>query len=442
MNDKKILKNIGVSMLMKPVSMVLSLIYVPIILNFLGEEKNGVWVTILQIVSAINYFDIGIGNGLRNKLAESYAKGDEEGSRKFVSNAYIGTAIVSLVFCTIVCGLWVLLDLGTFFKMNLPTENTTIAVVISVMFICFNFVMSLSKTSAYAVQMPGVISVFDVINQVLQIAVSFTISRIMDGSIIVTAFIYGFITVLTNTALYFFLAKKRPFLRPSLKLYDKNYMKPLLTMGSGFFIIQMSTLVLNTTDNLIITKLLGAASVTTYNMPYKVFQMIVQVHAIIIMPMWSAYTAAATNKDMKWIKKTMTKINLLTILFSLGAVVLIFLFEPIAAIWLRKTLSYDKTAILIIAVYVIVQMFSNNLSSFLCGVGRLKESTVICAIGAIMNIPLSIYFAKTLGMGQAGIILGSLCVMSMSIIILPFVTIRWLKQKTIEWQSEKTEVTK
>lgn len=439
MNDKRILKNIGVSMLMKPVSMALSFIYTPIILNFLGEAKNGVWVTILQIVSAINYFDIGIGNGLRNKLAESHALGKHDESKKYVSNAYIGTLFISAIFGVLIIGIWNLLDLGTFFNMTATDSSSNFAVSVSVFFICLNFVLSLSKTSAYAIQKPGIISVADVCNQILQITIAFTVSKLMDGNLVVTAIVYGAVTLVSNTALYFFLTSKRDYLRPSFKLYDKKYMKPLLTVGAGFFIIQMSTLVLNTTDNLIISKLLGSENVTSYNMPYKLFQVIVQVHAIIIMPMWSAYTEAATYKNMAWIKKTMKRINLLTLLFSAGAIVLIFIFEPLAAIWLRKELVYDKTAIMIIAIYVIVQMFSNNYSSFVCGVGRLIESTIICAVGAIANIPLSIYFAKTLGMGQAGIILGSLSVMSLSIIILPFVARNWIKKKEIEWKSEEAK---
>lgn len=421
--------------MMKPISMVLSFIYTPIILAFLGETRNGVWVTILQILSAINYFDIGIGNGLRNKLAESHALGKHDDSKKYVSNAYVGTIIISIVFGVLIIAAWLLLDLTTFFNMNLEGENTDIAVVISVFFICFNFVLSLSKTSAYAIQKPGVISVFDVGNQALQIATAFILSRLIDGSVIVTAIFYGVITVITNVALYFFLTAKRDYLRPSLKLYDKKYMKPLFTLGMGFFIIQISTLILSTTDNLIISGLFGSAKVTSYNIPYKMFQIFVQVHAIIIMPMWSAYTEAATRKDISWIKKTMKKINLLTVVFAIGAVVLIFIFEPLADMWLQKHLDYDRTAIVIIAAYVIVQMFSNNFSAFVCGVGRLKENTIICAIGAIINIPLSVYFAKTLGMGQAGIILGSLCVMSISLIVLPFVTMDWIKKKTIEWKS-------
>ena len=76
MQDKSLKKNISILLLLKPLSMVLSYVYIPIVLNFLGEEKYGVWVTLLSIISWVNYFDIGIGNGVRNKVTECVAAND------------------------------------------------------------------------------------------------------------------------------------------------------------------------------------------------------------------------------------------------------------------------------------------------------------------------------------------------------------------------------
>lgn len=73
----KLASNLGRSMsramVYKGVSMVLSLVYVPIVLNYLGDYKYGVWASILSILSWISYFDLGIGNGLRNRLSEAIA---------------------------------------------------------------------------------------------------------------------------------------------------------------------------------------------------------------------------------------------------------------------------------------------------------------------------------------------------------------------------------
>lgn len=420
-------------MVMKPLSILLSMVYTPIVLAFLGDTKYGVWAIVLNIVSWINYFDIGIGNGLRNRLTESLTKGDEEESRKYVSTAYVGTALISFSFFVLITVIWNLFGLSAFFKLNVSGENTNIVILFSVLFVCVNFVLSLSKTSAYAIQQPGIISVSNVIGQLLQITAVLIIGVVFHESMLAIAVTYGFVSLLDSILVYFLVTRKRNYLRPKLSCFDQRYLKPLLTLGAGFFALQISTLVLNTTDNLLISNLYGSADVTPYSLVYKVFYMAVQIHGIIILPMWSAYTEAASRHDIVWIRKAMRKINLITLVISGGVFIGIFLFEPLAAIWLQKRLEYGTPLIVIVAVYMIVQMVSNNYSSFLCGVGHIKVSTVIAIIGAVMNIPLSILFARNCGMHLSGIILGSLCVMMMSFIVLPIVSYRWLRNKETEW---------
>lgn len=439
MNDKRILKNIGISMIMKPIAALLAIEYTSFILIFLGDSKYAVWQIILNIVSWINYFDIGIGNGLRNRLAESYALGKTEESKKYVSTAYFATGIISVVFCVIICGIWNLFDLSTFFDMNTSGESTNAAVTISVFFVCLNFILALSRTMAYAVQKPGITSVVDVIAQIVQILAVIIITRIINASIMVTAVVYGSVTLISNFCMYFIITYKKYDLKPSFKYIDMKSMKSLMTLGIGFFIIQISILVLNTTDNLLVSRLYGKEVVTPYSLIYKLFYLIVQGHSIIIMPMWSAYTEASAIKNVKWIKDTLKKINIITVLLSAGTIVFIFLFKPIARIWLHKDYDFDNRVIVVMAIFVIAQMFYNNYSSLVCGVGRIKASTILAAISSVVNIPLSIFLAKGLGLGTTGIILGSLAVMVMCICVLPFVARNWIREKEEEWQAEKPQ---
>ena len=424
-------------MVMKPISILLSMVYTPLVLAFLGDTKYGIWAIVLNIVSWINYFDIGIGNGLRNKLTESIALGKEEDSRRYVSTAYVGTAGISLVFCVLITLIWNLFRLSEFFKLDVPDENTNIIIFFSVLFVCINFVLSLGKTSAYAIQQPGIISVANVVGQLLQIAAVLIISALFHESMLAIAVVYGFVSLLDSILVYCFVTRKRKYLRPKVLFFDRAYLKPLLTLGAGFFALQISTLVLNTTDNLLISNLYGSAEVTPYSIVYRVFYMLVQIHGIIILPMWSAYTEAASKKDIVWIRKTMRRINQITLVFSFGAVIGIFLFEPFATVWLHKKLVYGQRLIVIVAIYMIVQMVANNYSSFLCGVGHIKVSTVIAILSAILNIPLSILFAQNCRMHLSGIILGSLSVMMMSFIVLPIVSYHWLAKKEIEWRESE-----
>ena len=78
-------KNILASFLIKGWSAFIVLLMVPATLHCLGEYKNGIWLTISSMLLWIDNMDIGLGNGLRNKIAEYMAQGEYERTRSWCS---------------------------------------------------------------------------------------------------------------------------------------------------------------------------------------------------------------------------------------------------------------------------------------------------------------------------------------------------------------------
>ena len=67
--------------------MILGLMVVKINLKYLGASLYGLWVTIASIVSWMSSGDFGIGNGLRNKLAEAYGNNNINEQYKYIATA-------------------------------------------------------------------------------------------------------------------------------------------------------------------------------------------------------------------------------------------------------------------------------------------------------------------------------------------------------------------
>lgn len=67
-------KNIALSFLLKAVNILIQLLFVPLLLGYLSPVKYGIWITVGSVINWFYFFDIGLGNGLRNKLAEAFAK--------------------------------------------------------------------------------------------------------------------------------------------------------------------------------------------------------------------------------------------------------------------------------------------------------------------------------------------------------------------------------
>ena len=75
--SKKMYKNTVAMIGIRGVSMILTLISAPIMLHHVDRADYGVLLTLTSIVGWVGYMDVGLGNGLRNKLPEFLAKEGE-----------------------------------------------------------------------------------------------------------------------------------------------------------------------------------------------------------------------------------------------------------------------------------------------------------------------------------------------------------------------------
>ena len=103
-------KNIGANFIFKGLSVLISFIYTPIFLAYMGDLRYGVWAIITSISSWLSLSDAGIGNGLKNKLAEKLAREDYNASRGLIITSYlILLRIIGCVFLVFL-GSFLLID--------------------------------------------------------------------------------------------------------------------------------------------------------------------------------------------------------------------------------------------------------------------------------------------------------------------------------------------
>ena len=97
-------KNILIIAVLKGFSIAISLFLVPVTIHYVNPTRYGIWLTLSSIVGWFSFFDIGLGNGLRNKFAEAVASGKPELARTYVSTTYaILTIIIAIVLLLFFC---------------------------------------------------------------------------------------------------------------------------------------------------------------------------------------------------------------------------------------------------------------------------------------------------------------------------------------------------
>jgi len=397
------------SVVYKLLGVAISFIAVPLMIRYLGNERYGIWSTMLSIFSWIVLFDVGIGNGLRNKLTESLAKDDIENAKKYVSTGYIALGAISffLFVVFIVCSQYI--NWQVVFNTNkIDLSELKTAVTLAGSFIIINFWLSLINQIINGLQKTSLVVFNQFLSNLLSLVFVAILYFFFQSSLTLLVLFYGFSLLFSNLLITFFVFKKYDFLFPTLKKFSKDCIKSITLLGAKFFIIQIAAIVIFTTDKILITQLFGPDQVTTYDVVFKLFSIITMAHNIIMSPLWSAYSDAYHREDFAWIRKTIKNQLKLYALFVLGTIVLIFLAKKIIYLWIGNSVQVDNMLIIAMGAFVLVSTWNNLFAYFINATNNLKIQIITSIIAMIINIPLSIFIVKKYNIGTYGIVIGTI----------------------------------
>jgi O-antigen/teichoic acid export membrane protein len=422
-------KNILALTILNGLNVLVNLAIIPLTLGLLDEYKFGVWITLFNVLSWISIFDIGIGNGLRNKYTECIAQNNISDAKKYVSTAYFLVTGISFILMGIFLIPWLLINWSFIFNVsNSLSLELFYLVGITFFATCVQFVLKLITILLVANHEPYISTLINLISNVIIYLTLLYFNKILNGSLVQVGVIFVSIPLVVYSLFSFGLFKNRfKLTAPSIKFFDKRKVKSLFSLGIQFFIIQIAVIVIFSTDSMIITHVLTPKDVTSYNIVFRYFGIVTMAAGIIMTPFWSSYTDAASKNDYKWIKSVINKQIKAMIYVFIILLALILLSRWIIPIWLQKTISLSPILVIGMAGFVMISIWNNIFSFLLNGLSITKVQTYTSIIGILVNIPLSYFLAKVLGNG--GVIIGTVISLSFFAIFGPRNAIKYLKSK-------------
>lgn len=415
-------KNIVASFLIKGVSIITSFILVPLTIHYLNPVNYGIWLTLYSVISWFGLLDIGLGNGLRNKFAEALANNDTQSAKIYVSTAY---AMLSIIMGS-ACVLFLLINQYLDWPHILNVDSGKIFELRKVMavlfgFFCMQLVIKLISSILLADQRTALAGVINTIASVISLLVVFILTKTTSESLLYLATSIGLINIIVPivVSIWFYRTHYKDY-TPSIKYVDFKYAKNLMSVGIMFFLFQSTALIVVATDNIIISRLMGAESVTPYNIALKYLSPITVGFTLISAPLWSAYTEAHTLNDMDWIKRITKKMIKIWVIVFLATIPFVAISGYAYNLWVGREVVVPSLQLTICAaIYVLISSWNQIFGNFINGVSKMKVGFYLAIITAIINIPLCIFFSKYLNWGLSGIIIASSVSLIPDLIILP-----------------------
>jgi len=186
-----------------------------------------------------------------------------------------------------------------------------------------------------------------------------------------------------------------------------------------FFVIQVSALILFSSDSIIITQILGPAAVTPYSISFKYFSSVMVIYTLIVTPYWSGFTDAYHKNDEAWIKQSITSLRKIGITLSFVILLMIFISGTVYNLWIGDSVHIPFSLSWFMGINMIILVIATPYVNFINGVGIITLQLIVGLSEAIINIPLSIYFAKHLALGATGVIMATCIINVIALILWP-----------------------
>lgn len=396
---KNIVKHIGWSSFYKIGSIISNFMLVPLTINYLDTENYGIWLTLTSFISWFSFFDIGLGNGLRNKFAEAKALGNYKDAQAFVSTAYFTIGAISIVIVIAFFLVNPFIDWAQFFNTNVSLQgDLSLLLPIIIAFFGIQLIVKLITSIYQADQNHSIQGKIQFFGNTLSLLVIFILTKTDQSSLLIFGSIFSALPVLILIGLNLF-AFKTTFkaFKPKISLWKKEYLKEITGLGFKFFIIQIAALVIFSTDNIIISKLFGPEEVVPYNIAFKYFSIVTMAFTIIMTPFWSSFTEAYAKKDFEWIKKSVSNIQKIWMLIPVGLVGMLYLSDWFYGFWVGNKVTVSFSLSFFFALNTLIISWNSIYVHFLNGVGKIRLQLMSGVFGMIVNIPLAIFFGKKFG---------------------------------------------
>jgi len=429
MDRKKIAyKNISFSFLLKILNMGIVYLTIPFLLKFLGDTSYGIWVTIFSVINIIFFIDGGIINGLKTKLTQAISSNDIKQARIYISSSYLIISGISFVFLLLgVIGIKFTNLSNLLNTFSVPENDLKGVFLICLFFIVFNFILSIYKSLFYSIQKVAFVELAMFIYQVIVFGSVYYVYENFSSSIVTIAYIYGLANLVVGVFFTILFFSKRLQLLPSIRLMKLSNLNGMFKLSIEFFLIQLSMIVIYTSDNILISNVLGPEYVARFDVVFKLFQVIITISVLLMEPFWPLFSDAYEKREIKWIRNIFNKYNKLFILFIAGVFIFSTLINPILSLWVGEIYKVDLTFLVIMSFFVIIRVYPVLYMYFLNGIGNMKRQVILYVLGAILNIPISIFLVNHFNLGIKGIVLGTIISIFLMTILLPIKSYAILK---------------
>jgi O-antigen/teichoic acid export membrane protein len=382
---------------------------IPLVIGYLGKEVYGIWMTLASVAFIFGFVDLGIGNGVLNRVGNALGKNDLAAARTTISTGFWLLFIETSVLTAIAVVAVFFLPLDTIFNTGKSIDIQQLRAATAAMFVCqmLTIPFSLVTKIQLSFQEGYISNLWTSIGYIASFLSSWAMLAMGNGLVsLISAYSGCSLLAVIGNNLHFFVFK-HPGYWPTWDRLSRRELSPLFGLGIWFLLIQIAGSVAFASDNIIITQFFGPSGVAEYAVPQRIFQMLALVVGMYVNPLWPAYTEAAAKRDVVWIRRTVWRSFRNVTLFSFFTSIALLAASPlITEIVGRGRIVPAKELLIALSAWNVLLALGASTAVFLNGVGAVRIQVPLALLMAFSAILLKILLSPALGL--VGVVLGGI----------------------------------
>lgn len=386
-----------------------SLITIPIVIHYLGNERFGLWMTISSVLAMATFADFGIGNGVLNTVAKAFGRDDMDGVRRAVSSGVAVLGVISITLLSVVYSTFRFVPWADVFRVTSLQARAEAGPALIVFATCFalNIPLDIVQRVQLGLQQGFRYSLWQLCGSTLALVGVLGGVWLHLGLPALVAALAGAPVLATTLNAVHFFGFVRPDLRPGIEFVSKKVIAEIAKLGGLFFFLQLAVAIGYSSDNLVLARVLGPLAVAQYAVPAKLFSLAALATSFFIAPLWPAYTEALERRDHAWIRETLSR----SLLIVAGVSIIISGFlvafgNMIIHIWAGNGIHASPLLLVGLGIWGVMMPVSSTVGMFLNGLSVVRFQLVIALLMAPANLALSVYLTRRIGI--PGVVYGSI----------------------------------
>jgi len=395
-----VLRGSGAALGGRGVALGAALITVPLIAKNLGPEEYGAFLAIQSIMAWIGLADLGIANQLTNLLSVALGRNEEDRAREGLASALALTLVIAAALLAIGVLAWPSIDWRHILGISSEELGREVALAAGISLILGTLELPLSLVDKVMLAARGGIAanLWTALGSLLSVVGLMIAAAVGPSLTLVVVVSFGVPIVVRSATNLWAFVHRWPELRPHVGQATRRSSRHLVEGARWFFIAQLASLLLYSTDNLIIASQLGASRVGAYGVTWKVLGVSQLFGAATFAYLWTAYSEAIGAGDKRWVKKFF-RISIMA-----NGITAVVVLTPLC-IWAKDLIrvwagegNVPSTALVLwMAAWYLQAALALAISAFLNGTGRLRVQAWAGLATAIVNIALSFAWARSFG---------------------------------------------